>query len=56
MNLGPHAGFIVAAYVVAVLVVVRLIVWVGSITARSGGAREPEPGVSAARDQNMTDI
>ena len=28
MNLGPHAGFIVAAYAVAVLVVAALIVWV----------------------------
>ena len=28
MNLGPHAGFIIAAYAVAVLVVIGLIVWV----------------------------
>jgi heme exporter protein D len=28
MNLGPHAGFIVAAYAVAALVVIGLIVWV----------------------------
>ncbi len=28
MNLGPHADFIVAAYAVAVLVVIGLIAWV----------------------------
>ena len=28
MNLGPHASFIIAAYAVAVLVVIGLIVWV----------------------------
>ena len=28
MNLGPHASFIITAYVVAVLVVAGLIVWV----------------------------
>ena len=28
MNLGPHAGFIVIAYAVAVAVVAALIVWV----------------------------
>jgi heme exporter protein D len=28
MNLGPHADFIVAAYVVALLVVAGLILWV----------------------------
>jgi heme exporter protein D len=28
MNLGPHADFIVAAYAVAALVVLGLIVWV----------------------------
>jgi heme exporter protein D len=30
MNLGPHAAFIVAAYGVAVLVVIALIGWVWS--------------------------
>ena len=28
MNLGPHAGFIVAAYAFAIFVVAALIVWV----------------------------
>jgi heme exporter protein D len=28
MNLGPHASFIIAAYVIAVLVVAGLIVWI----------------------------
>ena len=28
MNLGPHAGFIIAAYAIAALVVAGLIVWV----------------------------
>jgi heme exporter protein D len=28
MNFGPHAGFIIAAYAVAVLVVIGLIIWV----------------------------
>jgi heme exporter protein D len=28
MNLGPHASFIIAAYAVAALVVIGLIVWV----------------------------
>jgi heme exporter protein D len=28
MNLGPHADFIIASYVIAVLVVIGLIVWV----------------------------
>jgi heme exporter protein D len=28
MNLGTHAGFIIAAYAVALVVVVALIVWV----------------------------
>lgn len=28
MNLGPHAAFIIAAYVVAVLVIGALIAWV----------------------------
>ena len=28
MSLGPHASFIVAAYVIAALVVIGLIVWV----------------------------
>ena len=28
MNLGPHAGFIIAAYAIAALVVIGLIVWV----------------------------
>lgn len=28
MTLGPHAGFIVAAYAAALLVVVGLIVWI----------------------------
>ena len=28
MNLGPHSGFIIAAYVIAALVVIGLIVWV----------------------------
>jgi heme exporter protein D len=28
MNLGPHAEFIIAAYVVAALVMIGLIVWV----------------------------
>lgn len=28
MNLGPHAGFIVVAYAVALAVVVALVVWV----------------------------
>ena len=28
MNLGPHADFIIAAYVIAALVVIGLIVWV----------------------------
>ena len=28
MNLGPHAGFIIAAYAVAALVIVALSVWV----------------------------
>ena len=28
MNLGPHAGFIIAAYAVAVLVIAALIGWV----------------------------
>ena len=28
MNLGPHAGFIIAAYAIAVLVVIGLIAWV----------------------------
>jgi heme exporter protein D len=28
MNIGPHAGFIVAAYAVACLVVAGLIVWI----------------------------
>jgi heme exporter protein D len=27
-NLGPHAGFIVAAYAVAVLVIAALIAWI----------------------------
>ena len=29
MNLGPHAGFIIAAYAVAALVIIGLIAWVG---------------------------
>ena len=37
MNLGPHSGFIIAAYAVAVLVVIGLIVWSSSTTGRSGG-------------------
>ena len=28
MNLGPHAGFIVAAYGIALLVVLALIAWI----------------------------
>ena len=28
MNLGPHADFIIAAYVIAALVIIGLIVWV----------------------------
>ena len=28
MNLGPHADFIIAAYAIAALVIVGLIVWV----------------------------
>ena len=28
MNLGPHADFIVAAYAIAALVVIGLIVWI----------------------------
>ncbi len=28
MDLGPHAGFIIAAYAVAALVVTALVVWV----------------------------
>ena len=28
MNLGPHANFIIAAYVIAALVIIGLIVWV----------------------------
>jgi heme exporter protein D len=28
MNLGPHAGFIVAAYAIAALVLLALIAWV----------------------------
>jgi heme exporter protein D len=28
MDLGPHAGFIIAAYIIATAVVVALIVWV----------------------------
>ncbi len=28
MNLGPHAGFIIAAYAVAVVVVGALILWI----------------------------
>jgi heme exporter protein D len=28
MNLGPHAGFIIAAYAVAALVIIGLIAWV----------------------------
>jgi heme exporter protein D len=28
MNLGPHADFIIAAYAIAALVVIGLIVWV----------------------------
>jgi heme exporter protein D len=28
MNLGPHASFIIAAYAIAALVVIGLIVWV----------------------------
>jgi heme exporter protein D len=28
MNLGPHAGFIIAAYVFAALVVIGLIIWI----------------------------
>jgi heme exporter protein D len=30
MNLGPHAGFIVAAYAVASAVVAALVVWVAA--------------------------
>ena len=30
MNLGPHAGFIVVAYAVALAVVAALIVWVAA--------------------------
>ena len=28
MNLGPHADFIIAAYAIAALVIIALIVWV----------------------------
>ena len=28
MNMGPHAGFIIAAYAVATIVVMVLIVWI----------------------------
>ncbi|MEP6826911.1 MAG: heme exporter protein CcmD [Aestuariivirga sp.] len=28
MNLGPHAGFIIAAYAVTALVIIGLIVWI----------------------------
>jgi heme exporter protein D len=28
MNLGPHAGFIIAAYLIAALVVIGLIIWI----------------------------
>ena len=28
MNMGPHAGFIIAAYAVATIVVMALIVWI----------------------------
>lgn len=30
MDLGPHAGFIVAAYVMATLVVAALVIWVAA--------------------------
>jgi heme exporter protein D len=29
MDLGPHAGFIIAAYAVAALTVVALVAWIG---------------------------
>ena len=48
MNLGPHASFIVAAYVMAALVVLALIAWVlgdleaHGVTRRSSAAiKEP---------------
>ena len=44
MTLGPHAGFIVAAYVAAVLVVVALIVWVvADYRAQRRALAEQEP-------------
>jgi heme exporter protein D len=59
MDLGPHAGFIVAAYAVAVVIVVGLIAWIvldhraqtriledlerAGVTRRSAAAREEIP-------------
>ena len=44
MTLGPHAGFIVAAYVAAVLVVVALIIWVvADYRAQRRALAEQEP-------------
>ena len=59
MDLGPHAGFIVTAYVVALAVVAALIAWIvidhraqtrlledlerAGITRRSAAAREEVP-------------
>ena len=59
MDLGPHAGFIVAAYAVAVVVVAGLIAWIvldhrtqtriledlerAGVTRRSAAAREEIP-------------
>ncbi len=59
MNLGPHAGFIVAAYAVALAIVAGLIAWIvidhraqmriledlerAGVTRRSAAAREEVP-------------
>ena len=48
VNLGPHAGFIVAAYGIALLVVLSLIAWVAL------DYRAQRRQVSALESQGMT--
>jgi heme exporter protein D len=65
MDLGPHAGFIVAAYALAIVVVTALIAWVGldhraqaralaELEARGTVRRSARVGFSAKVDSGLT--
>ena len=58
VNLGPHAGFIVAAYAVAVLVVAALIGWVAldHRAQRRRLARLEAHGVTRRSDRSIEKI